>query len=566
MKCEIILIIILLSILLHNESTAQWKSTPDADNVVCSAPLSQSNPVSVTDGEDGAFVAWEDRRNDSTGQDIYVQRIDKNGYVVFQNDGIPLCTADDRQFTPALTSDKEGNAYVVWLDDRPNSTNSTDIYAQKIDKDGNKLWMENGTPVSEFSSPTPGRSDNFSVVDDGKGGIIVVWTRNYYGYSQLRAQRLNSEGNIMWDSTGTIISDGAVDNRVPRAIKDTLIGGIVFIFRGNGYSINVQRIDSTGKMLWTKPGVNVSGSSGNQGASSVIPGNISVDGGIMAVAWCADPQGTVYAQMIDTAGNKLWGEDGLKVNQVSGNHSRAKIVNDFSEDNNYYITWSDGRRVLVNNDIYAQKLDKNGVPQWTENGILVSDKKTYIPTPDIIINNNNVYVSWQDMRQGGSGLYVQKILSDSTLAWGTDAVHISKSFYPPGLIPGENGPIIVFENSVSATGPNIYAKHANSDGSLGEVTAVTDGTVFPVKFNLNQNYPNPFNPATTISWEIPEQAFISLKIYDILGKEVASLVSEEKAAGQYSILFNTAGLSSGIYFYKIIAGRFSDVRKMTILK
>lgn len=91
------------------------------------------------------------------------------------------------------------------------------------------------------------------------------------------------------------------------------------------------------------------------------------------------------------------------------------------------------------------------------------------------------------------------------------------------------------------------------------------GTV-PTRFALNQNYPNPFNPSTTVQYALPTAADVSLKIYDVLGREVQTLVSERKAAGNYSVRFNAASLSSGVYFYKLQAGNFVETKKMLFVK
>jgi streptogramin lyase len=88
----------------------------------------------------------------------------------------------------------------------------------------------------------------------------------------------------------------------------------------------------------------------------------------------------------------------------------------------------------------------------------------------------------------------------------------------------------------------------------------------PTDFVLNQNYPNPFNPATTISFSLPSSTFTSLKVYDILGNEVANLVNEEKPAGNYEVRFNASSLTSGTYFYKLQAGSFIETKKMILLK
>ena len=85
-------------------------------------------------------------------------------------------------------------------------------------------------------------------------------------------------------------------------------------------------------------------------------------------------------------------------------------------------------------------------------------------------------------------------------------------------------------------------------------------------YKLSQNYPNPFNPSTKIEYSIPRASFVILKVYDILGREVATLVNEEKNVGNYEINFNNRNLSSGIYFYKLQAGDYSSVKKMILIK
>jgi hypothetical protein len=85
-------------------------------------------------------------------------------------------------------------------------------------------------------------------------------------------------------------------------------------------------------------------------------------------------------------------------------------------------------------------------------------------------------------------------------------------------------------------------------------------------FHLFQNYPNPFNPTTTINYQIPKAGFVSLKVFDILGKEVAELVNKEKVAGRYEVQFDASKLSSGIYFYQLITKSFTQTRKMLLLK
>jgi hypothetical protein len=95
---------------------------------------------------------------------------------------------------------------------------------------------------------------------------------------------------------------------------------------------------------------------------------------------------------------------------------------------------------------------------------------------------------------------------------------------------------------------------------------VDDESVLPKEFTLYQNYPNPFNPTTTISFQLPITSQVTLKIYDVLGNEVAILVNENKPAGSYEVMFDATRLSSGMYFYRIDIKNFSQVRKMILLK
>ena len=85
-------------------------------------------------------------------------------------------------------------------------------------------------------------------------------------------------------------------------------------------------------------------------------------------------------------------------------------------------------------------------------------------------------------------------------------------------------------------------------------------------FRLNQNYPNPFNPSTTINYNLPVDSKVSIKVYDLVGKVVAELVNGIQSAGNHSINFNAKNLTSGIYFYRINAGNYSDVKKMILIK
>jgi len=129
--------------------------------------------------------------------------------------------------------------------------------------------------------------------------------------------------------------------------------------------------------------------------------------------------------------------------------------------------------------------------------------------------------------------------------------------------------------TLTAPGPGTYTVNAGFknpnrrwDSVMVDisVTDIGENASKPVLYKLYDNYPNPFNPSTTLRYSLPEASLTSIKIYDAVGKEVAVVVNEMKTAGTYQIEFNAVGLSSGIYYYSIQAGTFSETKKMILMK
>ena len=101
-----------------------------------------------------------------------------------------------------------------------------------------------------------------------------------------------------------------------------------------------------------------------------------------------------------------------------------------------------------------------------------------------------------------------------------------------------------------------------------EISSVNVETVdkMPFQFSLKQNFPNPFNPNTKINYSIPYQSNVKIKIFDILGKEIETIVNEEKQSGTYELSWNAGNLPGGVYFYQLRAGSFTQTKKMILLK
>jgi hypothetical protein len=175
------------------------------------------------------------------------------------------------------------------------------------------------------------------------------------------------------------------------------------------------------------------------------------------------------------------------------------------------------------------------------------------------VNVNTVSLSWTTATEiNNSGFSVEK---------STDL----NSFDQIGFVQGfgtTTEPKTYSYTDNSVTGGTYYyrLKQIDFNGSYEYSDVVEVELGIPAEYNLAQNYPNPFNPSTTIKFNLPEEGFISLKIYDVMGNEVAVILNEEKSAGLHSMEFNALMLASGTYFYKLIAGDFVSVKKMTFLK
>jgi hypothetical protein len=148
-----------------------------------------------------------------------------------------------------------------------------------------------------------------------------------------------------------------------------------------------------------------------------------------------------------------------------------------------------------------------------------------------------------------------------------------------GSFSGSTNPGTIKPSSTNTSGSLTFRFVSNGNGlasGWGAVVKSTQGvtdveedqgnTVIPSIFALEQNYPNPFNPTTTINFDVPNASNVILKVYDVLGNEITTLVNEELSPGSYEATFDGSGLSSGVYFYRMQAGDFVEIRKLVLQK
>ena len=541
----------LLSLAGLHPALAQWSGDSIVNNLVCDAPDTQATPFLVSDGAGGVIILWNDRRS-GLDYDIYAQHLSSSGIATWTSNGVAVCSAPKNQRSPFGVPDGAGGAIVAWFDFR---SDTADIYAQRINSRGVAQWTANGVVICNAADdqrvPHVARS--------GSGNTIIAWQdrRNGTDYD-IYAQRVNGSGSTLWTSNGVAICTAAGDQDSVRLISDGA-GGAIMVWqdRRNGadYDVYAQRVATTGTPLWTTKGVAIATGSGDQ-----LSPRIATDGaGGAIIVWQDFRNGSdfdIYAQHIDSSGSVLWAANGVPLSTAGGNQISPVIESDGA--GGAVASWAD-RRNGSDYDIYAQRIDATGGVKWAVNGVPIGASAFDQVAPRIGTDGSGgAYLVWEDWGSGSaSHIYAQHVDSAGAVRWAMNGTGIciaaNNQEYANMESGGLTGFTVAWQDFRNGTDFNIFAQHVNADGSLGGTTGVQPASSVPAAFGLYQNYPNPFNPATAISYELSAVSFATLKVYDILGREVTTLVSEVKQPGKYTVRWDGTRYASGVYLCRLEA-------------
>jgi hypothetical protein len=340
--------------------------------------------------------------------------------------------------------------------------------------------------------------------------------------------------------------------------------------------IYAQRIDSNGVVQWTTNGVAISTAPNSQGhfARGESPVIVSDGGGGAIITWMDDRSNPsvvtdIYAQRIKANGVLQWTVDGVPICTASSDQWSPTLLSNGS--GGAIITWSDSR--TFGEDIYAQRIDSIGTVQWTLDGVQICSAASSQSYPTIVSDRNGgAIITWDDSRGSTADIYAQHINASGAAQWTTNGMVISTAAseqdLPTIVSDGLGGAIITWEDrrTRSTTGYDLYAQQVNASGNLGIVTTVDAEPGIVRDFVLQQNYPNPFNPSTIINYQLPTATYVTLKVYNMLGQEVAMLMDGIQDPGYQSVEFSPSNITSGIYTYRLTTGAFTDVKKMLLLK
>jgi hypothetical protein len=537
----------------------------------------------IGNGEGGAVIAWMHAWSENSGSDsswdIRAQRIDSLGRILWENNGISVSRGEKAPQLPVIVSDGADGAIIAWDDIRLGGGRHG-IYAQRLDKYGRERWTSHGVAIlTDTNQQTPLYPTS---VSDRRGGAIILWTDNV----GVHAQRIDSAGAKQWTNDGmlllpaftagpyTLVSDGGGGAIV---LWQNLASGGPYFYPWYG-----QRIDSTGTLLWGAGGKQISPLTTNNcyafedksgGAILAFTDNPTLEGQKLCL------------QRVGLDGSLRWPVDGIQVDTVvkwSGRWS-PKIVQD--ERGAITVGWLMKYNGVWTHDIFVQRIDSNGVNQWQAGGIQVAGSLALDEYSFVGTKNHRIILLYSASRNEYRAQYIDSTGILAWSADGVPVNHgpFQDNSGIHAVADNSNGAIVVYASTgmeyklgTQLSFRHIYAQRLNETGGLGGsiVTGIHQGhSTMPTEFELMQNYPNPFNPRTTIAFRIPVSSNVTIRVYNVLGQVVKELASGIENAGEHSVVWNTSSIASGVYFYRLDATgisdpskRFSQTRKMVFIK
>lgn len=462
------------------------------------------------------------------------------------------------------------------------------IFTQRISPHGARLW---GDSALQVAGPEPfqlfyAQNIPTACTSDGFGGAYVSWADLNSGLQNLIVSRIDSSGNIRWSDPAmngfSTISSGLPDGGYSHLeLLQNGTTGVIAVWTDvrnaftTGVSLFAQKLDITGVRQWDTLGVALAPKpSFLQQQTNEVP--VSDNAGGAIYAWEQSNSGSsphAYAGHVNASGMITWisTSDSLGVlldGPLSTGQQNISIISGGS--GTALLTWTDGAK-----NTYLQKIASDGSLPWGANPVPFATNTTgEVLTTD---GSGGAIVAWDEGLQNGVNIFAQRVNASGQPVWsnptyGTSGNPVSttpSTFQEnPVIVSDDAGGAIVVWYDLRATGYggpyDLYAQHIGSDGSVTKVSNhVSD---LATQFSLSQNYPNPFNPSTRIQFSIAQAGFVTLKVYDLLGREVATLVHQNLTPSSYSVTWNASNVASGAYFYRLQSGSYVETRKLMLMK
>lgn len=573
---KLLFTITFLSLFVINYSllNAQWSSNPAQNTEVSVGSGDQVLTKVATTSDGGCYVSWFD--NSGSGYVVRLQRFNAFGVKQFAADG--LIVSSNPQSSSLvdydMIADDSNNAIITFTDTRNGS--EINPFAYKISPTGTFMWGANGIGLS---SDNPVFQPNPRVVQTSDGNYVFIWV---FASTPRKAhmQKLSRGGAKMWSANNVVISlQGSEMVDWPKHVASDN-GSIITMYSGytgsfinpQNYRIYTQKFSTTGTSVWN-PNPDTVYALGR--VSGFYNPPIASDYNNGAVfTWIDDrssTNGSPYVQRVNSAGVKQFPVNGAWVvgaNAFLRNQPFSVYVPSSGET---YCFWRDNNFNQSQSGIYGQRFNSAGVRQWGDEGKIFLPMTTIVPTY-IWIGAKDTNIVCVYSQQTGGTTYEMKALRtgpSGVIHWSTNVgtTPSTKTQASTQIFRTTTGMVYTSWGDDRNGSSDIYIQNVSINGALGSPNSIEQtSNIIPEKFSLSQNYPNPFNPSTTIKFSIPENSFVSLKIYDINGKEISELVNKNLSQGEYEANFDASRLSSGVYFYTLRTGKFTETKVMSLIK
>jgi hypothetical protein len=378
-------------------------------------------------------------------------------------DGAPVCTADGEQYFIQICPDGAGGAIIVWADYR---IFGADIYAQRLNEDGDPQWTENGVQVctTENSQFRP------TIVSDGAGGALIAYVdfRDQMQYD-ITVQRIDADGNRLWGDDGMYVCTASNDQEW-QSICSNGAGGCIVAWiddRTSDYGdVYAQRIEATGTASWTADGVAICTADSIQTDVQIVSDGL---GGAIIVWLDYREDGDLYGQSVNGAGTLLWTAGGeLLIQSTAITYDPRLATDDY---NGTYITWFERRGPDF--DILVQRINSSGAGIFIPGGVVVCDAFSTQRNPAITADGNHgAIICWEDNRDGELDLYAQMVNADGTLGWtaGGEAICLDTEgiiWDARAIADGAGGAIIAWadDREMSTNDWDVYVQRVSPAGA-----------------------------------------------------------------------------------------------------
>jgi predicted lipoprotein with Yx(FWY)xxD motif len=547
---------------INSAGVVQWTTDGVA---ICTATDNQYNPTITSDGTDGAIITWEDHRN--VYSKTYAQRINSAGTVQWAIDGIAISTATSYgQSGQVIVSDGQEGAIVAWKEDR-NYGSYLDIYAQRINRYGclgnmypdihlvKDIPNDQGGKVAVLWDPPSLDVSPYTVITSytiyrGLKESMFAKSMISHKFAKTTQSATGSE-TIYWENYATAPSHwlSGYSSAVSTLSDSTASGNPMYYFM-----VTANTSDAT--VFWDSP-IDSGYSVDNLSPSSPgFPKIVTLLDGAIQLSWKentidSDVGGYVVYRS-ESGGFPLTNENKLAITKDTLYVDASVHVG-----KQYYYS-------ITTEDIHGNQ----STPTIELSDIAIAVELTAFT---VSLNGLDAELRWNTATEVNNyGFEVERRTVNNSLSSTADWIKIG---FVQGAGTSNAPHNYSFTDQNISDGIYTYRlKQIDNNGAFKYSQEMEISIVVPNIFSLNQNYPNPFNPSTTIQYSLPARSTVRLVIYNTLGQVVKELINTEQQAGVQSVIWN-ANVASGLYFYRLEATsiddpskRFVETKKMLLLK